>query len=546
MVHQAMVSARALRSTIKTHSHRWASLEITALEGGEWVKFAGVRAPFLEELNIYMSGEQLDIDRGNFPNVPAMSLTNAGLQDWTCGLLSGLRYLYLFLRHGLVHLPSLQQLLDTLAASPRLERLELEVMDLAVDNASIRCPLILLPELRNIKFRSLPAIAMDVILQSVHATHCSILSLKGKLLSSQQLNISGENFPDVSSLSLTHLGLRDWSSGPLLGLHYLRLSAISAFLPSLQQLLDVLAANPYLEELNLSAIAPTVDDISIRRPPIPFPDLRDLYFKGLPTIVMDVILQSVHAAYCPIIDLTYGSRRRPAQSLFPAISFFVAPSLSRYFATVPAPITLTLWGEGFRFTVDSEKHLKNTRRTFSIAIRGFLIDTNAMIKWVDGLTESKISNPHPPHLTVRLVDKEMVDRVCASKWRLTHVEAVEVREHGTELCQFLSSQIDLGNGGYGWPGPSVRKIVLDDSRKFGADVALEMVRRRITASRGVDRNKLAPLEELVISDRTSIANVPLVEVEAGKEQMTCESLMEAVRRVIVAGTCGITDRDITI
>ncbi|KAG9033144.1 hypothetical protein FRB95_000486 [Tulasnella sp. JGI-2019a] len=139
-----------------------------------------------------------------------------------------------------------------------------------------------------------------------------------------------------------------------------------------------------------------------------------------------------------------------------------------------------------------------------------------MAKWVDSLTGSKMSNPHPLHFTVSFFDEEMVDRVCASGWRLTHVEAVEVRFHGTELCRFLSTPIDLGNGEYGWPGPDVQGIVFNDSPGLDAEVVLEMVRRRMTASRGVDRNNLAPLEELVILGKSSIASVPFVEVEAGK------------------------------
>ncbi|KAG8990209.1 hypothetical protein FRB94_013647 [Tulasnella sp. JGI-2019a] len=87
-------------STIKTQSNRWASLVITAPDGSRWIEFAGVCAPLLEELRIYMSGEQLDIDRANFPNLSAISLTNVGLQDWTSGLLSGLRYLHLRVHLG--------------------------------------------------------------------------------------------------------------------------------------------------------------------------------------------------------------------------------------------------------------------------------------------------------------------------------------------------------------------------------------------------------------------------------------------------------------
>ncbi|KAG9024870.1 hypothetical protein FRB95_010952 [Tulasnella sp. JGI-2019a] len=171
-------------STIKTHSHRWTSLMIDAPEGGERFEFAGVHAPFLEELSIYMSGEQLDVGGANFPNVSALALINVGLQDWASGLLSGLRSLYLHLGHTLVHPPSLEQFLDILAASPHLEDLRIHAMDSAVDSASIRWPLILLPELRNITIGNLPAIAVDAILQSIHAAQCSVLSSAANLMSS--------------------------------------------------------------------------------------------------------------------------------------------------------------------------------------------------------------------------------------------------------------------------------------------------------------------------------------------------------------------------
>ncbi|KAG8989880.1 hypothetical protein FRB94_013907 [Tulasnella sp. JGI-2019a] len=525
-------------SAIITHSHRWASLSINAQQGSKWVKLAGVHAPFLEELSIYMSGEELDINRGNFPNLSAVTLTNVSLQNWTCGLLSGLRYLHFHLGHPSVRPPSIQQLFDMLAASPRLEHLRLYAMHPAIDNTSTRWPLISLPELRNITLGYLPVTAIDVILRSIHATHCPILSAMANLMSSQQLNIGEENFPSVSSLSLAHVGLRDWSSGLLSGLHFLNLIEISAFSPSLQQLLDVLAASPHLEGLHISEVALTIDDTSVRMPLITLPDLRNLSLVRLPTIVTDVILQSVHAAYCPMVELYHISETPPAPSIFPAIASFITPSLYRYFTTARAPITLRPWHEGFSFTVDCEKSPNERGRSFSISIGSFLVDTDAMIKWVDSLTESKTSNPHTLHFTVNFFDNETVDRVCASKWRLTHVDAITVRERGTELCQFLSSPIDLGNGGYGWPGPDVRKLAFDNSPELDAEVILEMVRRRMTASGGVDQNNLAPLEELVISGGSSIAKVPRVKIRAGKKQMTCESLMEAVRRIIAAETRG--------
>ncbi|KAG9008680.1 hypothetical protein FRB93_006226 [Tulasnella sp. JGI-2019a] len=507
-------------STIITHSHRWASLSINAQQASKWVKFTGVHAPFLEELSIYMSGEELDINRENFPNLSAVALTNVSLQNWTCGLLSGLRTLRFRLGHSSVRPPSILQLLDMLAASPCLKHLRLYAMDPAIDNASTCWPLISLPELCNITLGYLPATAIDVILRSIQATHRPVPLATANLTSSQQLNIGEENFPSVSSLSPAHVGLRDWSSGLLSGLHFLNLIEISAFSPSLQQLLDVLAASPHLKGLHVSDIALTIDDTSVRMPPILLPDLRNLSLARLPTIVMGVILQSVHAAYCPMVDLYHRSETPPAPSIFPAIASFVTPSLYRYFTTARAPITLTPYGEGFSLTVGCEKSPNERGRSFSISIGSFLVDTDAMIKWVDSLTQSKASNPHPLHFTVSFFDNETMDRVCASKWRLTHVDAITVRKRETELCQFFSSPIGLGNGEYGWPGPDVRKLVFDNSPELDAEVILEMVRRRMTASGGVDQNNLAPLEELVISDGSSIAKVPRVKIRAGKKQMT--------------------------
>ncbi|KAG9023319.1 hypothetical protein FRB95_013261 [Tulasnella sp. JGI-2019a] len=531
-------------SAIKTHSHRWSSLTMAVPKGGSWVTFAGVRAPCLDELSISMSGEQLDIDRGNFPNASGLELVNVSLQDWGSDLLSGLRYLHLCLRHSPIRPPSLRQLLDMLAASLRLERIDLQAMDPAVDNVSVRQPPILLPELRSITFVYLPANAIDVIINSVHAAQCPRLYSMANSTPLQPLHIRAEKFPNVSALTLTNVGLRDWASGLLLGLCVLCLSTISTFPPSSQQLLDMLTANPHLEQLRLSKMAPVVDNTAIRRSPIQLPDLRDLYLSDLPTIFTEIILQSIHVADCPIVDMKFGSRIAPVQPLFPTIASFLIPSLCQHFATARAPITLTLNDKGFDFTVDSERYLQHLWRTFSIAIGWFSVDTDAMIAWVDSLNESKTSNPHPLSLTVNFVDEETVDRICASKWRLTHIQTVKVSGHATELCQFLSSPIHLGNGRYGWPGPDVRKIIFDGSIGLDAEAVIKMVRRRMTASRGVDQNNLTPLEELVILGGSSIAKIPVVEVEAGKEQMTRGGLMEAVERIIAAGTCGSSDGDV--
>ncbi|KAG8990327.1 hypothetical protein FRB93_003235 [Tulasnella sp. JGI-2019a] len=55
---QSRTSPEPFWSTIVTHSHRWASLTVIVLQRSKWVRFTGVRAPFLKELRLSMSGEQ--------------------------------------------------------------------------------------------------------------------------------------------------------------------------------------------------------------------------------------------------------------------------------------------------------------------------------------------------------------------------------------------------------------------------------------------------------------------------------------------------------
>ncbi|KAG9023521.1 hypothetical protein FRB95_012981 [Tulasnella sp. JGI-2019a] len=156
------------------------------------------------------------------------------------------------------------------------------------------------------------------------------------------------------------------------------------------------------------------------------------------------------------------------------------------------------------------------------------MDTDTLMQWLASLAESKMSDPCPLHLAVHLLHED----IC-----LAFVETVLVRDHGTEPHKFLSSPIDLGNDEYGWPGPNMRKIVFTDSQGLDAEVMIEVIRRRMTASRGADHNNLGSLEELVILGQSSIAKISSTERKAGKQQMTSEEVVKAVQRIVATEAC---------
>ncbi|KAG9033146.1 hypothetical protein FRB95_000488 [Tulasnella sp. JGI-2019a] len=519
-------------SAITMHSHRWDSLEITVTQGGSWVNFDGIRSPSLGELRLSVPGPRLDISKHNFPNLFALTLMGTSLRDWDSGLLSGLRYLEL---RTLDNPPSSQQLLNMLATSPRLQHLQISNLDPHFDSESIRRPLISLPDLRSIKFRDLPATVVDVILRNLHAAYCPTLYLTSNSTLSQLLSLSQENFPVVSRLTLTRVGLRDWGSGLLSGLHHLYLSETSDYPPSLQQLLDMLVESPHLEHLHLLGVCPAVDDTSIRRPPIPLPNLRNVKFVNLPDIFINTLLESIYAVYCPTVYIHFHIETMETRSSVPAIPSFLTPSLSHYFATAHTAIVLNLWDCGFVFSVDPEENPNLTQPTFAIDISFLPVEMDAILDWIHGLLQLNTPDSSLLHITVTFWIEDTEDQFRVAKWRFTHVDTIVIHSKGTTFCQVMSFPIDLGDGGYRWLGPDVRKIVFGESRRIDAEAVLEMVRRRTAASKGVDHGGLTPLEEVVISINCSIAMTSAADGEVEKQQMSHTELMKAARMIISEG-----------
>ncbi|KAG8986066.1 hypothetical protein FRB94_014012 [Tulasnella sp. JGI-2019a] len=356
------------------------------------------------------------------------------------------------------------------------------------------------------------------------------------MAAAKQLDIGRENFPKVSALTTRRIGIRDWSSGLLSGLRYLRLWNTSTHPPSLLQLLDMLAASPHLEYLNMSAMAATANNVSIRRPPISLPDLRTFRCADVPVIVIVGILQSVHVASCPFVGMCFDSTTESTPSLFHAIAYFLTPSLFHFSATTLKPITLNLGTLGYEFTGDRatayEKYI------LQASIEHLPIDPNAIGEWLDSLNDPKTPDLQPLRLAIEFSEDTILDQICASRWRMAHVETITVKSNGlasAALCRLMSSPTDLGNA---WFGPGVRKIVFDNCQGLEAEIILEMVRRRMTASSDLGHGSPSALEEIVILGQSSIAGVPLAEVEAGKKQIACEELMETIERIIAAGACG--------
>ncbi|KAG8994080.1 hypothetical protein FRB94_010180 [Tulasnella sp. JGI-2019a] len=527
-------------SAITIHSHRWDSLTVTVVKGGSWVDLDGIRSPFLGELRLSLPGRwrRLDISSHNFPNISTLTLRGASLRDWDSGLLSGLRYLTLGALHNP---PSSQQLLNMLAASPRLEHLEISKMDPHFGNVSSCSPPISLPDLRNLEFKDLPATVIDVILRSLHAAYCPALYLTTTSTPSQLLNLSWENFPVVSRLILICVDLRDWGSGLLSGLHHLYLSETSDYPPSLQQLLDMLIASPHLEQLHLLDIDPTVNNTSICRPPIQLPVLRTLKFVRIPIIIINTLLQSLHAVYCPTVYMYIHSETMEMEPPIPAIISFLTPSLTHYLATAQKAIRLTLCDRSFVFSVDPKEDARRTQPTLTIDISFLPVEMNAILDWVNGLPQLNTSDPSLLQITVKFWIEGMEDRFRAAKWPLTNIDTIVIDSQGTTFCQVMSFPVDLGDRRYRWLGPNVRKIVFEKSWRLDGEAVLEMVRRRTTASRGVDHGSLTPLEEVVISSECSIAKISAEDGEAGKQQMSRIEVMEAARTIISEGVGMHTD-----
>ncbi|KAG9025281.1 hypothetical protein FRB95_010361 [Tulasnella sp. JGI-2019a] len=357
--------------------------------------------------------------------------------------------------------------------------------------------------------------------------------------STRQLTIGRENFPAISALTLRNVGFRDWDSGLLSGLRYFHLSSVAPHPPSVLQLLDMLVASPRLEQLELLSMKPTVDGASVRNPPILLPSLRNLRFDELPVTTVDVVLRSIHAAYCRIVNVYRCVAGEPG-SLFPAIASFFTPSLHHFSTPASEASMLHLGSYSYQFIIVSGE-TGYDGPTIRASLMPSPFNPDVVAQWIDSLFASQALDLQQLHLGVSFNEQYILDQICVSKWDLRHVETITVRSNGqvgTAFCRLMSSPRDFGNGERTWLGPDVRRIAFYGCKGLDAEVILEMVKNRMAASGGVGTCGIVALEKLEILEASSIADVSFAEIEAGKQQMTCEDVMKAVRRIIAAGTCG--------
>ncbi|KAG8982563.1 hypothetical protein FRB93_007995 [Tulasnella sp. JGI-2019a] len=219
----------------------------------------------------------------------------------------------------------------------------------------------------------------------------------------RELTISRENFPAVSTLTLINVGLRDWDSGLLSGLRHLHLSSIPDDPPSLLQLLNMLAASPCLEHLDMSWVEPAVNGTFVRRPPIPLPNLRYLRFDEFPVTVIDIILQSVQATYCPIISIDLDAPEESSY-LFPAVTSFLTPSLYHFSATASEAITLLLGTDAYKFIIDGDRDTDYKEPGVQASIAPSPNNLDVIVDWLDGLLVSQ--PPGLQHLRLGIGFKE--------------------------------------------------------------------------------------------------------------------------------------------
>ncbi|KAG8996669.1 hypothetical protein FRB94_008075 [Tulasnella sp. JGI-2019a] len=227
-----------------------------------------------------------------------------------------------------------------------------------------------------------------------------------------QLTVSRDNFPVLSALELSSFGSRDWDSELPSGLRYLNLSTTSNP-PSLLQLLNMLSASTHLESLAISDMDSATNNASIRRPLIPLPDLRDLKISELPITVMDMILHSIHAAHCPIVDigpihLEIDDWRSPSliESFigpsFPAVASFLTSSLYHY----SEAIMLKLSTYGYRFIVDGDQDTLYEKPALDVSVVSPAVDPKIIAHWLNDLVESQ----QQIRLGISFTEQEILDQ----------------------------------------------------------------------------------------------------------------------------------------
>ncbi|KAG8898259.1 hypothetical protein FRC00_003052 [Tulasnella sp. 408] len=151
---------------IESKAHRWRSLELRFGDGNLMNSLLSQPAPYLKELTLNGPGDwvaQNNIFEGTVPQLKAVMVQGCGL-PWRSPILSDLRKLTLWSIEE--RPPQINDLLDILSASPRLNELEIGLTQIQLDiyNPSRR---VQLPDLRSLNVKYLSPEAMEAVLNSV-------------------------------------------------------------------------------------------------------------------------------------------------------------------------------------------------------------------------------------------------------------------------------------------------------------------------------------------------------------------------------------------
>lgn len=137
------------------------------------------------------------------------------------------------------------------------------------------------------------------VLESSTAPQLKGLDLSVHLRSTKTLDLFKGYAPKLSSLTLTRVAVKPWSSPILHNLVYLQISnCLSDDGPTLSQILDILSSSPELESLWLSSLRLTDDRYPIGRPTITLPRLAKFNLFDFNATVTGVVLSSLHIPHC--------------------------------------------------------------------------------------------------------------------------------------------------------------------------------------------------------------------------------------------------------
>lgn len=292
--------------------------------------------------------------------------------------------------------------------------------------------------------------------------------------------------PKLTTLDITNVAFRDWSSPVLQGLTSLWLGFVSYSGPSLEQMLDVLRASPRLDWLSLNNIRFS-SDAAVGKPSAVLLELRSINLSSLSSVVTSRLLRAIDAPKCTTTQVQVADEERPDNELYDVTTAWATPAIKKSLA-VGGEVDINICTP--RFVSFSVNQIVDHRSDYDSTTVLYLPDIPtrpSILEWGLALMES--SDSSHASLTVRIEIEAMrpqhVEEILAILRRLPNIVALEMMGDDHDAVTSILRNLTFAgpisaDGPSPWLCPDLRDLSIDAGVE--EEVLMDMVRSRTRAA----------------------------------------------------------------